>query len=254
VTANTAYAATQGARGGGIFAGDGAYVTYSTVSGNIATSAGPGGIGIGGGIYTKDGAYIFVSTIDSNHAERGGGIYQQLFNPNIFLNVLSSSTISGNTASLSSGGVKAWWPMRVYNCTIAFNSAPVAGGIFAQDTVLLQSTILALNSSSAGAVDLYMFAPSSALTATHNLVGSSNVALPIDTIRADPQLTPLGDHGGETQTHALDPGSPAIDTGYAVKDLFDQRGLPRDVPAGFPDIGSYERQAHDDEVFYAGFN
>jgi hypothetical protein len=70
----------------------------------------------------------------------------------------------------------------------------------------------------------------------------ANIALPADTLGADPLLAPLADNGGPTRTMGLYSGSPALNAGgnpdgYAN----DQRG------AGFPrvlgaaaDIGAFE--------------
>ncbi|HEY9174097.1 MAG TPA: right-handed parallel beta-helix repeat-containing protein, partial [Verrucomicrobiae bacterium] len=72
---------------------------------------------------------------------------------------------------------------------------------------------------------------------THNIYGQ------------DPLLGPLADNGGPTPTHALLPGSPAIDHGSSDGLSADQRGQPRSF--GFPayfdasdgsDIGAYELQ------------
>jgi predicted outer membrane repeat protein len=52
----------------------------------------------------------------------------------------------------------------------------------------------------------------------------------------DPELLPLGDNGGPTETMALPAGSPAIDIGSDCPDR-DQRGEPR---AGDCDSGAYE--------------
>jgi hypothetical protein len=64
----------------------------------------------------------------------------------------------------------------------------------------------------------------------------------------DPLLLPLADNGGATDTHALDPGSPALDVGYAFPppavdacEARDQRGVPRPQGAGVCDLGAYER-------------
>ena len=63
----------------------------------------------------------------------------------------------------------------------------------------------------------------------------------------DPRLGPLTDNGGPTLTHALLPGSPAINAGGPFPsfpaDQFDQRGdgFPR-IVAGVVDIGAYEVQ------------
>jgi Ca2+-binding RTX toxin-like protein len=60
----------------------------------------------------------------------------------------------------------------------------------------------------------------------------------------DPGLGPLGDNGGATQTHALLPGSPALDagdpaapgSGRTACEATDQRGAPRNC-----DVGAYEQ-------------
>ena len=52
----------------------------------------------------------------------------------------------------------------------------------------------------------------------------------------DPLIGPLADNGGPTLTHALLPGSPAINAGVESDVTLDQRGLPRSRP----DIGAYE--------------
>lgn len=62
-------------------------------------------------------------------------------------------------------------------------------------------------------------------------------------------LAPLADNGGPTLTHALLPGSPAIDRGdpnYAGPPFIDQRGFPR-VYNGRIDIGALESQPIDPE-------
>ncbi len=59
-------------------------------------------------------------------------------------------------------------------------------------------------------------------------------------VNTDPLLDLLQDNGGSTPTHALLPGSPAIDAGgNADCPLTDQRGAPRPVGAGC-DIGAFE--------------
>jgi hypothetical protein len=62
----------------------------------------------------------------------------------------------------------------------------------------------------------------------------------------DPMLGPLQDNGGPTETHALLPGSPAINQtpGAACEVTTDQRGQPRPVGDGC-DVGSFERQSDD---------
>jgi hypothetical protein len=67
---------------------------------------------------------------------------------------------------------------------------------------------------------------------------------PGDQINTDPMLGPLQNNGGPTLTHALLPGSQAIDTGdpsFAPPPFTDQRGFPR-VANGRIDKGSFEVQ------------
>ena len=70
---------------------------------------------------------------------------------------------------------------------------------------------------------------------------------PADQINTDPMLGPLQDNGGPTFTHALFPGSPAINEGdpnFTPPPSYDQRGpnfyRVRDLNI---DIGSFEVQA-----------
>ena len=68
------------------------------------------------------------------------------------------------------------------------------------------------------------------------------VSGPGNFIGADPVLGPLGFNGGLTRTHALLPGSPAINTGSNPLGIVnDQRGtgFPR-VSGGAADMGAYE--------------
>jgi hypothetical protein len=81
----------------------------------------------------------------------------------------------------------------------------------------------------------------------HNLIGNTTSGsgyAPSDLLEVDPKLGPLQNNGGTTLTHALLPGSPAINAGdnnWAPK--WDQRGtgFPR-IVNGTIDIGSFEVQ------------
>ena len=78
-------------------------------------------------------------------------------------------------------------------------------------------------------------------------------AVPPDTIIADPLLAPLADNGGLTWTHALLPGSPAIDTGDDDGWDTDQRGEGyARIQNAHADIGAYE--VDPDLIFRNGFD
>ena len=67
------------------------------------------------------------------------------------------------------------------------------------------------------------------------------------TVVSDPKIGPLADNGGKTMTHALLPGSPAIDaaTGGGSAPAIDQRDVSRPLDGNGDgtatnDIGAYE--------------
>jgi hypothetical protein len=81
----------------------------------------------------------------------------------------------------------------------------------------------------------------------HNLVGDANCGVPApaasDLILANAGLGPLADNGGPTLTHALQPGSSALDAADAsLCPATDQRGGARPAGAGC-DIGAFEAGA-----------
>ena len=226
--------------------------TESTISGNRALA---GAIGEGGGVFIDNGpAYLYRCTVDHNTAQYTGGLLQFSTNGGDRVKI-TNSTVSSNRAEGADGGIFVTSPATVYNSTIAFNDALVAcGGLRGVTQIVLTSSIVANNSSGdPGCVDLYSYGLT---TGSNSLVTVVNTAVPMDTIVADPQLTLLADHGGLTFTHGLSLDSPAIDHGdNPVPVTWDQRGPPAfpRVVGNFPDIGAFERQADDDEIFYGGF-
>jgi hypothetical protein len=83
----------------------------------------------------------------------------------------------------------------------------------------------------------------------YNLSNDNGAGLlnsPGDQINTNPQLGPLQNNGGPTFTHALLPGSPAIDAGnpsFTPPPDYDQRDCPFDrVFNGRIDVGSFESQ------------
>ena len=238
VTNSTITGNSSADNGGGIY-GTSASIVNSTISGNSAKTS-------GGGIYDNGGLSIGNSTIDGNSAgTTGGGIYCG------FTGIVNS-TISGNSAGTSGGGIYHFYSsLAVRNSTITGNSAGSGGGVYNKqgqlgDSVFFFSHVI-LN---AGASGENIFNDGGTVTSEgYNLSSDDGGGYLIgagDQINTDPLLGPLQDNGGPTLTHALLPGSPAIDAGdpnFSPPPSTDQRGCPFDrVFNGRIDIGSFEVQ------------
>ncbi|WP_291190697.1 choice-of-anchor Q domain-containing protein [Dokdonella sp.] len=245
----------HGGAGGGIFAGGHLYVSYSTISGNQAYARG------GGGVYGEGNITLVHSAITGNGAvQKGGGVAirqgDEPIGDTLVRLTVRASTISGNTA-MDGGGLASLYgsPVDVSDSTIAFNTASRetfdgwragGGGVCVNGYSLrLTNSIVANNTAHNNGQDITLFniaGPTPPIAGDHNVVMSSSPAAPPDTIAADPGLLPLADHGGQTQTHALAPGSVAVDAGRPYPGLFfDQRGsgFPRTIGAA-ADIGAFE--------------
>jgi hypothetical protein len=104
-----------------------------------------------------------------------------------------------------------------------------------------RNTVVALNTSSDGP-DIKGFITSDGFNLIGNNSGSTisspQVTDQIGTSSSpiDPLLGPLQNNGGPTFTHALFPGSPAIDQGESSGSMTDQRNFRR--PVNFPDIAN----------------
>jgi len=272
IAGNTASSLTRFAGAGGLRAADGiTTISYSDISGN--TALGYSGVTYGGGIFSFYPVTLTNSTLSGNTASTGTGTHGyavgggiETFNSfasNLATVTLTNSTVSRNAATsynlASGGGVYSAYGLTATNCTIANNSAyyGFGGGVYVgyyTGSTTLTSTIVATNTAFYAA-DIASFNPVT-IGGDHNIVISigPDVTLPGDTIAQDPMLLPLAYNGGPTQTHALDPASPAIDAGSNPLPLTnDQRGngFPRVLGAA-PDIGAFELDP--DRIFVDGFD
>jgi CSLREA domain-containing protein len=196
-----------------------------------------GGDGGGLALFNLGLTGIENSTISSNTAAAsGGGIYFWGLGVGGDLK-LYNTTISGNQAGTTGGGFEAAsGEVGVNNVTLARNTAAIAGGLHSAATVHVLNTILAENSGGncGGAVTSFGYnlddAASCGFAEAGDLAG-----LPAN-------LGPLADNGGGTFTHALLPGSPALEAGDdASCRPTDQRGVSR--PQGLHcDIGAFESE------------
>jgi len=217
--------------GGGIVNSDGSItITESTINGNSTTG------GFGGGIINFGGPItIDNSTISSNMADGGGGI----FNDGGTITI-TNSTINGNSAGSSGvgGGItNDGNTIAIEFSTISENTAGGGGGgIVNFGTVRLGSSIVANNLSRADC-------GGEITSLGYNLASdnSCNLTSTGDLPNTNPNLGPLQDNGGTTETQALLTGSPAIDAGNpdCPPPSTDQRGVTR--PQGTQcDIGAFE--------------
>lgn len=286
------------ANGGGIFANGSLSLYRSTLSYNeVATSGLLANDAVGGGAYVRGGATIYASTIAGNQAispgkSRFGGILVEgdaiIRNSTISGNQanniagigilrvgkynsqvhLINSTISGNHAADSGGGMLcSHCDASIYNTTMAFNTTDSvsyyysAGLTINSGNLVLQSSLLAQNRSYGSAHEDDLKDSAASMSGSNNLIEHTTDQVPNDTLVACPLLGPLRNNGGPTRTHALLSRSPGIDVGNAIgKDpatdqppTSDQRGSYARVSGGAADIGAYEIQ-QDDVLFNSGFD
>jgi hypothetical protein len=196
--------------GGGLVNHGTLTLTHSTVSGNAAGHS-------GGGLSNHGTLTLTQSTVRGNTASYGGGLsnyYSTL--------TLTQSTVRGNAAGHSGGGLfKDWGTLTLTSSIVASNPD---GGDCAFDSGSVASHGYNLDSD-----------------------GSCQLTAATDRPGMDPLLSPLQDNGGPTLTHALLPGSPAIDAipwgtnGCGTTLYHDQRWQARPQPLGGAcDIGAYE--------------
>ncbi|MCB9775997.1 MAG: DUF4347 domain-containing protein [Nitrospiraceae bacterium] len=166
--------------------------------------------------------------IDNNLADKGAGIYFHGADGGSLTNV----TISGNTAVNEGGGIWTENPITIMNSTIAFNTAPIGGGVYDKDGMEITLTNSILHNP--GSPNSYGTLISGGTNIDSD--GTAGLGDPLD--GQDPMLGGLADNGGPTWTHALLAGSPALNAGTTSgAPAVDQRGLTRDAA---PDIGTYE--------------
>ena len=249
------------AHGGGIFNTGTLEVRRTTIAGNLAAATEGPGIGDarahGGGIATTAGTLTLVeSTLSTNTSSssmgshRGGGLGGGLYLASA--GSVTNCTISANEAPGflptnpgSGGGLYKGSsdPVTFTNVTITKNRAGSSAGFSAGSggSLTLLNSIVAANEGNSAC-------SGTATSAGYNILAFSGCTTSnaTDIITNDPQLGPLQNNGGPTQTHMPLSGSPAIDN--ASPTTFpptDQRGAPRPAEGNFDgvvraDIGAVE--------------
>jgi hypothetical protein len=233
----------------------------STISGNQAQN------GWGGGLYTgHEGSpvSVFNSTISGNTASKeGGGVS---FVGYYGLN-LTQTTITNNTGTtfgglyLPANNSQLTARHAAHHAATTQANADKPGHRAGSKGVKGQGIKLPVGgqTSSVGTIiagnqgtDI---GPGSTIDSNHSLFGTIASGTTVNDLGGtqkgvDPLLGPLADNGGPTQTHALLPGSPAINASTDpvasfTGNTYDQRGpgfLRADVVSGLVDIGAFEVQ------------
>lgn len=261
ISDSRAHADSANSAGGGVWAHS-VDIFASTISGNTASGDGSH-YARGGGVFSLTDTRIAYSTLSDNAADSGAAAF--LIGAANYPMLIANSTISGNHAGGAGGGIYAKYrPLEVWNSTIAQNTAgfEFGAGLYLAYATDLESSIVAGNSSEDGLYASDIGGPlGTTISGANNLVIASTLTLPPDTIVADPMLGPLQNNGGFSATHALLPGSPAIDHGNNVAGAsYDQRLFGNDAPYGYErtvgpsaDIGAFESGAPD-RIFMSGFD
>jgi hypothetical protein len=196
-------------------------VTDSVVDGNGAQNFGAGGI-------WADEAALFLErvTVSNNSAtdDATGGVGVR----NTFA-TLRNVTISGNTAgnfATAGLGVAAGSEIEVQFTTIANNVAAgpsATGGLASFGDLTIANSLLAATNT-----PLVCFQTGGS-SAGNNFDAGNTCGFndPTDHPNTPPLLFGLGENGGFSPTHSLDPSSPAIDAAGACALAVDQRIIPR---------------------------
>jgi hypothetical protein len=254
---STIHGNTSQQNGGGLSAVSGSLVEVyrSTFSGNTASRN-------GGGMYSRavNQFVIDATSITDNRADlqSGGGILIQN------KTTISNSLVANNWADDSGGGIAGSGEVDIIQTTVSGNSAILGGGISLEGLTKVRHSTIAKNIGRSSGGGINRITTNGAFTLENSLVtGNANsLGTPDDVagvinssysligIGAE-FLGPLADNGGPTKTHALLPGSPAINAGEPTSvggengvPIFDQRGEPfTRVFGGRIDIGAFEAQS-----------
>jgi hypothetical protein len=237
ITGGHAEGSAERGLGGGIFAFNGSLTLNGVVvTGNIAArNAGASGGGI---FYNTGNHFIYNSTISNNVSTAFGGAIGNRATLTIVNTTISDHRNAEAITNYFEG------VMIIRNATIANNGLAIGNG---GGKVDFGNTILGGNN-----VNFNGTGGNAMISSGGNLFGiasfPSSVNLifqPSDIRDVDPMLGALQNNGGQTPTHALLEGSPAINNGLnsLVTEPYDQRGGGFErISGGTVDIGAYELQ------------
>ena len=240
--------------GGGIADNGYLTVTGSTFVGNSAPRG--GGMFVYWGLVSVNNSTFSGNRSTQSGAWDGGGAIEYYFNPTPTALAVGhipggdriSGSVNPETEAVPQATLAAPSAIMI-NCTVVSNTAAVTNtsGIWLESgTLNIGNSIVAHNGVTNNVqIDGGTFA-SLGYNLTNSGAGTPFTAT-VDLANTNPLLGPLQDNGGSSWTHALLPGSPAINqipngtNGCGTTITTDQRGWPRPFPPGGKcDVGAFE--------------
>ncbi len=228
VNGNLAQTAAGGIQNTGVFSMVFSSVQHNSVNGPFGASGGVSN-NVGGEMDIRQSAIYSNTALSSAGGLSNGGALQ-----------VTNSTISGN-GSNGSGGLVNTGNAEILNSAIAYNQAFLSdqGGLIVSGGAVTLTNSLIVNNTAGGDKDCVV-GGAALVSAGYNMDSDNSCGLTAvgDLPGTDPMLGPLQDNGGSTWTHALPPGSPAVDAANdAVCPATDQRNYLR---VSACDMGPFE--------------
>jgi len=215
--------------GGAIYNGGTAHLMSVTLDSNLSSLAFGGGIYNSGSLVVENSLFSYNVANNESTIDYGGG----LFNDNIVR--LFNITFSHNSAEWGGGLFNQGIEANLYNVTFTENTT----GVYTPFPMTIKNSIVAYSTAGNNCTvgeDITFLG--------HNIDSGTSCGFDLEDV--DPLLGSLADNLGPTYTHALQEGSPAIDTGDPIDcPGHDQRGALRPADgdmngSSICDIGAYE--------------
>ena len=219
----------QGGPGVSAYSGR-ATITASTVSDNVGAAG--GGVGA---IHIE----LVGSTVSGNEGNNGAGVWADQ------TATVTNSTVSGNTAGNSGGGVySALNTIELTHATVVENAAPAGANVDLDSSSTFTSTSSLIGLPAGGGENCEIDGGATVTSGGYNVTSDASCQLstgPGDLSDTDPQVGPLADNGGPAATHLPAVASPAIDLAdcAAAGLAADERGIARPQAAAC-DSGAVE--------------
>ena len=262
--------------GGGILNAGLAYISHSTITGNVAPS--------GGGVYNSGTLALRFTTVSDNSAAYGGGLYNgggrmEVETSTLWKNAASStggglynvegeahfrnSTVSANRTDGNGGGIYqiSEQVVSIVSSTIIGNVSELdhngygdGGGVFVAGGALAGGVLITnslLFGNADGGTNQHPNCSGTLDSLGHNIIvvnAGCDIALEPTDVNGAAATGALVDNGGPTLTYALPSVSLAVGhgpTGEVACKGTDQRGVPRTGPC---DTGAYQYERCDTAV------